>query len=172
MLTAHPLLVPRLRKSRSYTSCHPIAPLWSVTGPLHLFCLPVTYLAYMLLVNHFMLQLILHLFNLVVSYYTTGSKISPGVVSNFMSYEWNRWPVWGNNYIWKAAVWRHSSAVCRPEVVRTMAFGGGWGMTFDASIRVKTKWKVDDIFCWISLEVGTATILVMNTSNQPAYDLN
>jgi hypothetical protein len=35
MLTAHPLLVPRLRKSRSYTSCHPNAPLWSVTGPLY-----------------------------------------------------------------------------------------------------------------------------------------
>jgi hypothetical protein len=34
MLTTHPLLVPRLRKSRSYTSCHPDAPLWSVTGPL------------------------------------------------------------------------------------------------------------------------------------------
>jgi hypothetical protein len=37
MLTAHPLLVPRLRKSRSYTSCNPDAPLWSVTGPLYLF---------------------------------------------------------------------------------------------------------------------------------------
>jgi hypothetical protein len=37
MLTTHPLLVPRLRKSRSYTSCHPDAPLWSVTGPLHLY---------------------------------------------------------------------------------------------------------------------------------------
>jgi hypothetical protein len=37
MLTTHPLLVPRLRKSRSYTSCHPNAPLWSVTGPLYLF---------------------------------------------------------------------------------------------------------------------------------------
>jgi hypothetical protein len=36
MLTTHPLLVPRLRKSRSYTSCHPNAPLWSVTGPLYL----------------------------------------------------------------------------------------------------------------------------------------
>jgi hypothetical protein len=34
MLTAHPLLVPRLRKSRSYTSCHPDAPLWSVTGAI------------------------------------------------------------------------------------------------------------------------------------------
>jgi hypothetical protein len=34
MLTTHPLLVPRLRNSRSYTSCHPDAPLWSVTGPL------------------------------------------------------------------------------------------------------------------------------------------
>jgi hypothetical protein len=34
MLTTHPLLVPRLRKSRSYTSCHTHAPLWSVTGPL------------------------------------------------------------------------------------------------------------------------------------------
>jgi hypothetical protein len=34
MLTTHNLLVPRLRKSRSYTSCHPDAPLWSVTGPL------------------------------------------------------------------------------------------------------------------------------------------
>jgi hypothetical protein len=37
MLTTHPLLVPRLRKSRSYTSCHPNAPLWSVTGPLFLY---------------------------------------------------------------------------------------------------------------------------------------
>jgi hypothetical protein len=37
MLTTHPLLVPRLRKSRIYTSCHPNAPLWSVTGPLYLF---------------------------------------------------------------------------------------------------------------------------------------
>jgi hypothetical protein len=37
MLTAHPFLVPRLRESRSYTSCHPNAPLWSVTGPLNLF---------------------------------------------------------------------------------------------------------------------------------------
>jgi hypothetical protein len=27
MLTTHPVLVPRLRKSRSYTSCHPNAPL-------------------------------------------------------------------------------------------------------------------------------------------------
>jgi hypothetical protein len=33
MLTTHPLLVPGLRKSRSYTSCHPDVPLWSVTGP-------------------------------------------------------------------------------------------------------------------------------------------
>jgi hypothetical protein len=37
MLTTHPLLVPRLRKSRGYTSGHPDAPLWSVTGPLYLF---------------------------------------------------------------------------------------------------------------------------------------
>jgi hypothetical protein len=37
MQTTHPLLVPRLRKSRSYTSCHPNAPLWSVTGPLYPF---------------------------------------------------------------------------------------------------------------------------------------
>jgi hypothetical protein len=37
MLTTHPLLVPRLRKSRSYTYSHPNAPLWSVTGPLYLF---------------------------------------------------------------------------------------------------------------------------------------
>jgi hypothetical protein len=36
MLTTHPLLVPRLRKGKSYTSCHPNAPLWSVTGPLYL----------------------------------------------------------------------------------------------------------------------------------------
>jgi hypothetical protein len=35
MLTTHPLLVPRLRKSRSCTSSHPNAPLWSVTGPLY-----------------------------------------------------------------------------------------------------------------------------------------
>jgi hypothetical protein len=41
MLTTHPLLVSRLRKSRSYTSCHPDAPLWSVTGPQHItkFCI-------------------------------------------------------------------------------------------------------------------------------------
>jgi hypothetical protein len=38
MLTNHPLLVLRLRKSRSYTSSRPNAPLWSVTGPfLHFF---------------------------------------------------------------------------------------------------------------------------------------
>jgi hypothetical protein len=37
MLTTHPLLVPRLRKSRSYTSSHPNSPLWSVTGPIYLF---------------------------------------------------------------------------------------------------------------------------------------
>jgi hypothetical protein len=37
MLTTHPVLVPRLRKSRSYTPCHPDAPLWSVTGPLYLY---------------------------------------------------------------------------------------------------------------------------------------
>jgi hypothetical protein len=36
MLTTHPLLVPRLRNSRSYTCSHPNAPLWSVTGPLYL----------------------------------------------------------------------------------------------------------------------------------------
>jgi hypothetical protein len=35
MLTTRPLLVPRLRKSRSYTSSYPNAPLWSVTGPLY-----------------------------------------------------------------------------------------------------------------------------------------
>jgi hypothetical protein len=39
MLTTHPLLVPRLRKSRSYTSSHPNAPLWSVTGPFYLYAL-------------------------------------------------------------------------------------------------------------------------------------
>jgi hypothetical protein len=37
MLATHPLLVPRLRKSNSYTSCHPNAPVWSVTGQLYLF---------------------------------------------------------------------------------------------------------------------------------------
>jgi hypothetical protein len=37
MLTTHPLLVPRLRNSGSYTSSHPNAPLRSVTGPLYLF---------------------------------------------------------------------------------------------------------------------------------------
>jgi hypothetical protein len=37
MLTTHPLLVPRLRESRSYTSCRPNAPLCSVTGPLYLY---------------------------------------------------------------------------------------------------------------------------------------
>jgi hypothetical protein len=41
MLTTHPLLVPRLRKSRSCTSSHPKAPLWSVTGPLYLFTITV-----------------------------------------------------------------------------------------------------------------------------------
>jgi hypothetical protein len=34
MLTTHPLLVPRLRRSRSYTSYHPNMPLWSVMEPL------------------------------------------------------------------------------------------------------------------------------------------
>jgi hypothetical protein len=42
MLTTHPLLVPRLRNSRSYTSCHPDAPLWSVTGPLYPFLLTLS----------------------------------------------------------------------------------------------------------------------------------
>jgi hypothetical protein len=37
MLTTHPLLVSRLRNSRSCTSCHPNAPLWSVTGPVYLY---------------------------------------------------------------------------------------------------------------------------------------
>jgi hypothetical protein len=37
MLTNHALLMPTLRKSRSYTSSQPNAPLWSVTGPLYLF---------------------------------------------------------------------------------------------------------------------------------------
>jgi hypothetical protein len=37
LLTTHPLLVLRLRKSRSYTSCHPNAPLWTLTGPLYLY---------------------------------------------------------------------------------------------------------------------------------------
>jgi hypothetical protein len=36
-LFIHPLLVPRLRKSRSYTSSHPKAPLWSITGSLYLY---------------------------------------------------------------------------------------------------------------------------------------
>jgi hypothetical protein len=36
LLTTHPLLVQRLRKSRSYISYHPNAPVWSVTGPLYL----------------------------------------------------------------------------------------------------------------------------------------
>jgi hypothetical protein len=36
MLTTHPLLVPRLRKSRSYTFSHPNVPLWSTMGPLYL----------------------------------------------------------------------------------------------------------------------------------------
>jgi hypothetical protein len=40
MLTTHPLLVPRLTKSRSYTSCHRNAPLGSVTGPLYLYIYP------------------------------------------------------------------------------------------------------------------------------------
>jgi hypothetical protein len=42
MLTTHPLLMPGLRKSRSYTSCHPNAPLWSVTGLLIFFTLPIS----------------------------------------------------------------------------------------------------------------------------------
>jgi hypothetical protein len=42
MLTTHPLLVPRVRNSRSYTSCHPDAPLWTVTGPLYLFYCTLT----------------------------------------------------------------------------------------------------------------------------------
>jgi hypothetical protein len=42
MLTTHPLLVPRLRKSRSYTSCHPNAPLCSVTGPLYFFTFTIS----------------------------------------------------------------------------------------------------------------------------------
>jgi hypothetical protein len=37
MLTTHPLLVSRLRKSSSYTSSHTYAPLWSVMGPLYLY---------------------------------------------------------------------------------------------------------------------------------------
>jgi hypothetical protein len=37
MLTTHPLLVLRLRKSRSYSFSHPNAPLRSVTGPLCFF---------------------------------------------------------------------------------------------------------------------------------------
>jgi hypothetical protein len=41
MLTTHPLLVPRLKKSRSYTSCHPNAHLWSVTGPLYIFLVKI-----------------------------------------------------------------------------------------------------------------------------------
>jgi hypothetical protein len=39
MLTTHPLLVPRLRKSRSHSSCHPNAPPWRLTEPLYLFLL-------------------------------------------------------------------------------------------------------------------------------------
>jgi hypothetical protein len=46
MLTTHPLLVPRLRKSRRYTSCQPNAPLWSVTGPLYLYIAIYKYSAY------------------------------------------------------------------------------------------------------------------------------
>jgi hypothetical protein len=42
MLTTHPLLSPRLRKCRSYTSSHPKAPLWSVKGTIYLFFLPLT----------------------------------------------------------------------------------------------------------------------------------
>jgi hypothetical protein len=37
MLTTHPLLVPRSRKSRSYTSCHPNAPPWRVEELLYFF---------------------------------------------------------------------------------------------------------------------------------------
>jgi hypothetical protein len=43
MLTTHPLLVPRLRKSRSYTSCHPNAPPWRVEGTLAL-CKHLTFI--------------------------------------------------------------------------------------------------------------------------------
>jgi hypothetical protein len=39
MLTAHRLLVPGLKKSRSYNSTDPKAPLWSITGPLYLLAL-------------------------------------------------------------------------------------------------------------------------------------
>jgi hypothetical protein len=42
MLTTHRLPVPRSRKNSSYTSCHPNASLWSVTGPLYLFTSPFT----------------------------------------------------------------------------------------------------------------------------------
>jgi hypothetical protein len=47
MQTTHPLLMPRLIKSRSYTFSHPNAPLRSVTRPLYLFyLLPFTYLVF------------------------------------------------------------------------------------------------------------------------------
>jgi hypothetical protein len=36
MLTTHPLLVPRLRNSRSYNSSHPKEPSWRAAGPLYL----------------------------------------------------------------------------------------------------------------------------------------
>jgi hypothetical protein len=53
MLTTHPLLVPRLRKSRSYTSCHSNEPLWSVTGPLyHTFIHRVIEYGYVQLLSH------------------------------------------------------------------------------------------------------------------------
>jgi hypothetical protein len=56
MLTTHPLLVPRLRKSRSYTSSHTNAPLWSVTGPLYLFFYFISALSW----GGVILEIILH----------------------------------------------------------------------------------------------------------------
>jgi hypothetical protein len=49
MLTTHPLLVPRWRKLRSYTSCHPNAPLWSVTGQI---CVYVFMCVYIYIYTH------------------------------------------------------------------------------------------------------------------------
>jgi hypothetical protein len=43
MLTTHPLLVLRLRKSKSHTSSHPNAPLRSIMGALYLYPLQTQY---------------------------------------------------------------------------------------------------------------------------------
>jgi hypothetical protein len=51
MLTTHPLLVPKLRKSRSYTSSYSKAPLWDVTGPCYLYLTYCTKLIFLILIK-------------------------------------------------------------------------------------------------------------------------